>query len=318
MQRVERRDLERRAYEAESKLARLRVDRETLASWCGNAVQRVVPAKLAAPAYSDTGAAYHAVIADAHVGLQVYGKESWTGENYHTDLAAERIVDAARLAAEYVDSMRAVVGAPRIVHYSILGDLFHALHYATVSGRPMQVDGRSRRVFEKVVNAVATALLTLGQVAPVHARITDGNHDGDLAFYVATALAAYFRDVPHVSVETSYNKQCSFYEGETLHVLDHGRGWAELAAKRVGAEAATILHEIGEAYPPHRRAKIWVGDKHSAASAWHGRHTEVIRVPALASLDDFAQGLNYSHDYDAYVYALTERGGIAHARRLYE
>lgn len=316
--RRERHDLQRRADSAEAELAALRADRDSLASWCSMAVQGVEPATIATPRYSDTGWAAHVPIADPHVGLQVYGKESWTGENYHTDLAADRIVDAARRAAGWVDGMRGMLGAPRVVHYSIVGDLFHALQYATVSGRPMQVDGRARRVFEKVVNAVATALSTLGQISPVEARLTDGNHDGDLVFYVATALAAYFRDVPHISVQTSYNHQCSFYEGETLHVLDHGRGWTDVSAKRVGAEAATILHEIGEMYPPHRRAKIWVGDKHSPAAAFHGRQVEVIRVPALASLDDYAQGLNYAHDFDAYVYALTERGTIGHTGRLYE
>jgi hypothetical protein len=316
--RAERREWQNRAIGAETALAALRRDRETLASWCRMAVMDVAPAEIEPPRYSDTGTAYHAVVADPHVGLQVYGKEAWTGENYHTDIAADRIVDAARRAGSWVDSMRGVLGAPRVIHYSILGDLAHAQFYATVSGRPMQVDGRSRRVFEKIVNACATAISTLAQVSPVEARLTDGNHDGDIPFYVATALAAYFREVPHVNVSTSYNHQCSFFEGETLHVLDHGRTVTALESKTAHADMATVVREIGEMYPPHRRAKVWLGDKHSGAGAWHGRHTELIRVPALASTDDYAQGINYVHDYDAYVYSLTERGGIGNVGRLYE
>jgi hypothetical protein len=316
--RRERADLERRALEAESMVRDHELKRQHIMNGIRVALRDVEPIEFGEPAYHDDGWAAHAPVADPHVGLQVYGKESWTSENYHTDLAAERIVDAAARAAGWIDSMRGMLGAPRVIHYSIVGDLFHALHYATVSGRPMQVDGRSRRVFEKVVNAVATACTTLVQVAPVECRITDGNHDGDLAFYVATTLAAFFNNTPLVRVESSYNHQCAFVEGETTHILDHGRSWTSLDAKKVGAEAANIRAEMAEMYGMTKRAKIWVADKHSPAGAWHGRHVEVIRVPALASLDDYAQGLNYSHDFDAYVYALTERGGIAHQGRLYE
>lgn len=316
--RAERRDLERRVEAAESAMRDHDARREHIKNGIAAALRTVDPPQLERPAISETGRAYHFPIADSHVGLQVYGKEAWTGENYHTDLAADRIVEAASKAAGWIDSMRSVSGAPRVVHFSIIGDLFHALHYATVAGRPMQVDGRQRRVFEKVVNAVATAIVQLAEVSAVEARLTDGNHDGDLVFYVATALAAYFKDVPHVNVQTSYNHQCSFFEGETLHVLDHGRTVTALDSPRAQAGMATVVREIGEMYPPHRRAKVWVGDKHSPAAAWHGRHTELIRVPALASLDDYAQGINYSHDYDAYVYALTDKGGIGHMGRLYE
>jgi hypothetical protein len=318
MQRAERAELQRRAETAESLVRDHELKRKHIRNGVAAALREVDVINIAEPRFNEDGWAAHAVIADPHVGLQVYGKESWTGENYHTDLAAERIIDAAARAAGWIDGMSGMLGDPRVIHYSIVGDLFHALQYATVSGRPMQVDGRARRVFEKVLSGVASAIATLAQVAPVEARITDGNHDGDLAFYVATALAGYFRSVPTVSVETSYNHQCSFYEGETLHVLDHGRAWAALDSKKVGADAAVILEEIGEMYPPHRFAKIWIGDKHSPQVAWPSRKTEVIRVPALASLDDYAQGLNYSHDFDAYVYALSPRGTIAHQGRLYE
>ena len=319
-ERAARRDLELRAETAEAAIRDHDARREHIKNGIAAALRSVAPAPRVDPQYRDpNGWAAHFPIADPHVGLQVYGKESWTGENYHTDLAADRIVEASGRAAGWIDRMAVGLNAPpRVIHFSILGDLFHALHYATVSGRPMQVDGRQRRVFEKVVNAVASAIATLGGVAPVEARLTDGNHDGDLVFYVATALAAYFKDEPHVTVSTSYNHQCSFFEGETLHVLDHGRTVTALESPRAQAGMATVVQEIGELHPPHRRAKVWVGDKHSPATAWHGRHTELIRVPALASLDDYAQGINYSHDFDAYVYALTEKGGIGHMGRLYE
>ena len=317
-ERAERRDMAKRLADAEAAVADHDARREHIRNGVAAGLREVSPHVQTDPAYSPDGWAAHFPIADPHVGLQVYGKESWTGENYHTDIAADRVVESARRAAGWVDGMSGMLGLPRVIHYSILGDLFHALHYATVSGRPMQVDGRQRRVFEKVVNSVASAIVTMAQVAPIQARLADGNHDGDLVFYAATALAAYFKDDPNISVTTSYNHQCSFLEGETLHILDHGRTWGNLDTPKVGRDAANLMSELGAQYPPHRHAKIWVGDKHSPSLAWPGRHVEVMRMPALASLDDYAQGLNYSHDFDAYCYALGADGRIAHQGRLYE
>lgn len=148
------------------------------------------------PATSDADLLTLYPIADLHMGLMSWGKE--TGADYDLAIAAKLALDCAReLVAQSRSSKRAVILG--------LGDYFHQNDQKNMtprSGHILDVDGRWPKVLRagcEVAISIIDAALQKHEL--VDARFLPGNHDPDAAVALSIALSLAYRDNPRVTVD---------------------------------------------------------------------------------------------------------------------
>ncbi len=139
------------------------------------------------------------ILADWHVGLFAYGKETG-GPDWDLSIARRVLMDTMR---EVVDQ------APRSGHAIVLGlgDLLHAddaRNQTSRSNNVLDVDTRYSKCLETVCDLVAeTCDLVARKHASVEAAFKPGNHDTNSTVGITQALRMYYRNSPHVAVDTS-------------------------------------------------------------------------------------------------------------------
>lgn len=321
LMKAERSDLIKRVEEAEEELYRRKQDTELLL----NEAREALSGLEAAPSFPLYGKMRHsadatewechAPLADIHVGLLTWHKESWRGGDYDTEISAERIRTHGQRVADWIASQP---GRCTVVHRTDLGDIFHSLTEATVSGTPLQVDGRPLKVWREALQGEIAAIEHLRCVSDkVEVRRVPGNHDGLQADLLSETLAAWYRNADDVEVFTTFNGHSHFISGETLHLLTHGKGIGALSHK-AKASFEVIAREVAQDdYFKVRKMKMYFGHLHNPAVERQGRHMELIRLPSLAEPDDYAQSLYFVHDPEARVFRLAADGDIESERRLF-
>jgi hypothetical protein len=151
------------------------------------------------PAEGDADRLTVYILADWHVGLFAYGKETG-GPDWDLSIAKRVLMDTMR---EVVDQ------SPRSAHAIVLGlgDLLHAddaRNQTARSGNVLDVDTRYSKCLETVCDLVAeTCDLVARKHAAVEATFKPGNHDTNSTVGIAQALRMYFRNSEHVAVDTS-------------------------------------------------------------------------------------------------------------------
>lgn len=257
----------------------------------------------------------HAPLADVHAGLLVWRKESWRGEDYDTEISAQRIREHGERVADWIASQD---GVCTIVHRTDLGDILHSLTEATVSGTPLQVDGRPLKVWREVIRGEIEAIEALRKVCgKVQIRRVPGNHDGVQADVLSEYLDAWYRNDDDVEVFITSNEHNHFIVGDTLHVLTHGKRISSSISHKAKASFEVIARETaGEDYWDIKKIKVYFGHLHNPAVERQGRHMELIRLPSLAEPDQFAQSLYFSHDPEARAFRLDQSGDIELEYRL--
>lgn len=258
----------------------------------------------------------HATSADAHCGLLVWDRESWRGEDYDSDIGAERVKEHGVRTAEWIASQP---GECEVCYLSDAGDIFHATpQNKTVSGKvSLQVDGRPRKVWEMVLRARMEAIEAIRQVAGrVEVRQVPGNHEGELAFFLQDALRLRYDDTPDVTIHNTVNEQDWFVVGETMHLITHGSRIASLAYKAKAAFEVMAREAAGDDFGKVKAVKAYCAHLHSPEVKTQGRHMEIIRLPAMAETDDYAQSLYFIHTPEARLFRLAEDGEIDLEKRL--
>lgn len=173
----------------------------------------VVPA----PAYADADLLTIYPLADAHVGMVAWGKE--TGEDYDIKLAVARITDWVG---------RCVASSPPAGTGLILdvGDLMHADDQTNQTPRSkhvLDVDTRYYRTVEVVIAALVTSVdLALAKHAQVIVRILPGNHNPHSYLAVVFALAERYRENPRVTVQKEPGEFFVYQFGENMIAAHHG------------------------------------------------------------------------------------------------
>lgn len=158
-------------------------------------------------------------VADLHVGLMAWGKE--TGEDYDTTIATDRL-------REWVG--RAVDASPASSECIILGmgDLTHADDQTNQTPRSkhvLDVDTRHFRTLEMTIAAVAYSIeYALLKHARVMVRIIPGNHDLHAYMAVMFALAERYRNEPRVTVQKVPGEFFVHRFGDCLISAHHGHG----------------------------------------------------------------------------------------------
>jgi hypothetical protein len=190
-------------------------------------------------------------LADAHVGMMAYGKE--TGESYDTNIATDRIRSwVARAVAASPSSAVAVI--------LDVGDLTHADDDTNLTPRskhPLTVDSRHFRTLDVTIAALASAIeCALQKHAKVIARILPGNHNQTSYMAVMFALAERYRNEPRVEVQKVPGEFFVMEFGSVMLAAHHGHG----------AKADRMVHFLADEYAPiwgrtvHRF--LWTGHLH--------------------------------------------------------
>lgn len=154
---------------------------------------------------------------DAHFAKLCWGPE--TGSNYDLKIAETVYSNAvqdllARTAQWNIEKFLFPIGQ----------DFFHMnnKNNTTVSGRPMDVDGRYEKVFEVGVWAVIKAIEQCLAIGPVEVPYVRGNHDAEMSWHLAREVAVHFRRCKHVTVDFSPNKRKVVQYGANGIMITHG------------------------------------------------------------------------------------------------
>lgn len=183
-----------------------------------DALSRFRPvAPISPPAAADADLCTLIPIADAHVGMRAWGRE--TGESYDLDIARQVMTETAgHLLGTTPSSDTAIL--------LFLGDYLHAddqSQQTPRSGHQLDVDGRHHKV---LLAAVELALALVGMTAARHQRVIvrclPGNHDPTMTAALTVALHAAFREDPRIEVDTAPGNFWFFEWGASLIGATHG------------------------------------------------------------------------------------------------
>lgn len=233
------------------------------------------------PAYADDDLLTVYPIADAHVGMLAWGKE--TGEDYNTEIAVTRIRDWIG---------RCVAASPASAEAVILdvGDLTHADDHTNETPRSkhnLDVDSRHFRTLDVTIDALDAAVQTaLARHRHVRARILPGNHNGESYKTIMFTLAERYRLNPRVTVEKVPGEFFVHRFGRCLIAAHHGHG-AKPERMVLG-----LADEHAEAWGQTRHRHLFTGHLHHHKSADIGGCTwEQLR--ALTARDAYATAHAY-------------------------
>ena len=191
-------------------------------------------------------------IADAHIGMMSWAKE--TGEAYDTKIATQRLVNWVG---------QCVSSAPASDTAVILdvGDLTHAddhMNMTPTSKHVLDVDTRHYRTIEMTIAAMATAIeLAAKKHSNVIVKIIPGNHNINAYLPVLFSLAERYRDNPRIKVEARPGEFFVKQFGKVLIAAHHGDK----------ARPNQLVHFIADEY-----AELWGKTKHRFLFTGHLHH----------------------------------------------
>lgn len=240
----------------------------------------VVP-HIPAPPHIETNLITVYPLADVHIGMMAWGKE--TGEDYDTAIATDRL-------RKWIS--RAVDSAPKSGHAVILGvgDLTHADDQSNMTPRSkhvLDVDTRHFKTLDATISAMAyCAEYAARKHERVTIRILPGNHDLNTYMAVMFALSERYRDNPRIEVQKQPGEFWVHQHGKCLLAAHHGHGGKpERMVMFLADEYATI-------WGATKHRVIWTGHLHHAKMADIGGATwEQLR--AVTSRDAYAVGNAY-------------------------
>jgi hypothetical protein len=230
-------------------------------------------------------------IADAHIGLMAWGKE--TGSSYDTNIAADRIRDwVAQCVAASPASETAII--------MDVGDFTHAnddTYQTPRSKHVLDVDTRMFRTLDIGIAALSGAVESaLTKHRTVHVVILPGNHDSSIYLAVMFALAERYRNEPRVTV---HKKPGEFYLhefGRVMIAAHHGDK----------AKADRMVHFVADEY-----AEAWGRTKHRFLFTGHLHHAKIQDIGGMkheqlrAITERDAYAVSHAYSARAQLQAIT-------------
>lgn len=265
------------------------------------------------------GAAWHchAPTTDEHAGKSADPRSDF-GPGYSTDEAVRRL----RAHADYLSAwIRSQPGRCTVLHRSFIGDIIETWKGSTASGTPLGgMDASDPDVFEAVLDALVYTITALrGAAERLVIRYVPGNHDGDMMHVLMGVLrrVCEVQGLHDVTVETHRRLYAHFRVGESLHILDHGKGYGPLTGYKARASAEVTAREVaGDDYDGARSIYTYVGHLHESQVSMLGHHHELIRLPALCENNDYETSLRLPGRGGARVFRLDARGRITDEHRV--
>ena len=235
------------------------------------------------PAYTDNDLLTVYPIADAHIGMRAWHRE--TGEDYDTDIAVNRLRSwISRLVSSSPNSKEAII--------LDVGDTTHmddGTNQTPASRHVLDVDGRYFRTLEMTIAALADATeLALAKHDHVHVVIIAGNHDPHSFMAILFALAERYRENPRVTVRKDPREFWCYQFGDCLLAAHHGD---KAKAERL---VMFMADEYSKEWGSTTHRFLWTGHLHHHKSADIGgvKHEQ---LRAMTARDAYA----FSHAYSA-------------------
>jgi hypothetical protein len=239
-------------------------------------------------------------VADAHVGLMAWGRE--TGEDWDTRKGAERLTNwVGRVLAALQPSHRCVL--------LFAGDLLHAddgRSETPASKHRLDTDTRDFKMLEMTIEASAQAVeMALSRHETVVVRFLPGNHDPHAAMAVMMALAERYREEERVTVQRDPSEFYVQQFGKVLIAAHHGHK----------AKAERMVHFIADEFSAlwgkTRFRYLFTGHMHHHKSQDIGGMTWE-QLPAVSARDAYT--VSNAYVSRARLVGITyhrERGEIA-------
>jgi hypothetical protein len=252
-----------------------------------------------APAYADEDLLTVYPLADVHIGMQAWGRE--TGEDYDTNIAAARVRSWIGMCINSAPDAHTAV----IVD---VGDLTHADDQTNATPRSKHVLDVATRFYRTIDITVETLGASVDLALQKHARvivkILPGNHNPHSYLAILFALAQRYRNEPRVTVEKEPGEFWVHEHGRVMLAAHHGDK----------AKADRMVHFLADQY-----AEMWGRTKHRYLFTGHLHHhksqdiggVQWEQLRAITARDAYAA----SHAYTAraQMQAITyhrERGEI--------
>lgn len=259
------------------------LETETLADRIRGALDGLDPiAPVSPPSHADSDLLTLYPIADAHIGMLSWGKE--TSEDYDIGIAQSRLTDwMGRCVSASPHSGTAVV--------LDVGDLMHAddqTNQTPKSKHGLDVDTRHYRTVETTILTMAAAIeLAAAHHARVIVRVLPGNHNPTSYMAIMFALAERYRNCETVEVQKVPGEFFVHQFGRVLLAGHHGdKGKAERMVMFLADQYAAIWGKTEHRY-------LWTGHLHHHKSAdIGGCQWEQLR--ALTSRDAYAVAHAYT------------------------
>lgn len=223
------------------------------------------PPPVPAPEGVDTSLATVYPLADWHIGLLAWHKE--TGEDWDLTIAAETLKAAyLKLVSRSPASACGVVLG--------LGDLLHADNYENLTARSrnkLDVDGRWPKVLRIATDLVIYTIdLALQKHERVIVRLLPGNHDDQSAIAVTLALAKFYSSNPRVTVDDDAGRFWWWRWGKCFLGAAHG----DMAKMK---ELPLIM---AGRYPEE-----WGATKHRLILTGHVHHRQALNAKEFAGVE---------------------------------
>ena len=231
---------------------------------------------VAVPDYTDADLLTVYPIADAHVGMMAWGRE--TGEDYDTATGCARVRDwvGRCVAASPASKIGVILG---------VGDLTHAddqTNQTPRSKHALDVDTRHFRTLDMTIAAMCAATdLALHKHDEVVVRILPGNHDPAAYMAVMFAMSERYRLDPRVTVQKVPGEHFVYRHGKVLIAAHHGD---KAKAERL---VLWLADEHAEEWGQTRHRFLFTGHLHHHKSADIGG-VQWEQLRAVAAKDAYA------------------------------
>lgn len=241
---------------------------------------------VAPPAYTDAETHTFYPLADLHVGMYSWGRE--TDEPYDVEIAVNRARNAYRTLTTLTPSSKSAT-------LLNLGDFFHANDQKNVTpghGHQLDVDGRHPRVLEAGADLLLEIIeMLLRRHELVEVVCLPGNHDPDATAALRMALGLYYRGHARVTVDNSpgvawYKRFGKNLVGATHgHTIKQGDVPGMMACDRAQDWGVTEHRLFFTAHIHHERAVEKAGvrvesfqtlasrDAHATRGGWRSGHS---------------------------------------------
>ncbi len=235
-----------------------------------------------APAYLDDDLATLYLIADAHLGLMAWGRE--TGEDWDLAKGAERL-------RNWVGECIASSPSSKVGVIMSLGDTTHANDYNNQTPRSkhvLDVDTRHYKTIEVTVQALIYSVdMALQKHEHVFAVVLPGNHDPEA--YIALRMGLYYRYLGNPRV-TVHNEPGEFW------IYEHGRCAVATHHGHKGKPERIVMmlaDDYSSTWGGKRFRFLFTGHEHSLKAADIGG-TQWEQLRALSARDAYAVSNAYT------------------------
>ncbi|MGB1214824.1 MAG: winged helix-turn-helix domain-containing protein [Pikeienuella sp.] len=242
-------------------------------------------------------------IADAHIGMLAWGKE--TGEDYNTEIACKRLTTWMGQAIQASPPSETAVVLD-------VGDLTHAddqTNQTPGSKHQLDVDTRHFRTLDMTIDTmVAATNLALRKHKRVIVRIIPGNHNKESWRTILFALSRHYRDEKRVEVQVDPMEFFAMQFGNCMLTAHHGDK----------AKAERMVMFLAETFPAMwgstKYRYLWTGHLHHHKSADIGG-VQWEQLRALTAKDAYA--FNHAYCASAQLQAITyhkEKGEVGRVK----